>query len=292
MNLKLRLFSHLFLRNMLADFGSRSAYSLSDKDFVPYFKYKIGAYERNEYLYFRRQPLSVQYKNEIFNKLREYNGYDIVHYLDFHYTRFPNKNEFLRFLLYEANERIKLRVSGIQKLQIETVIEWVREKQDEQAAFKKQQLREDIEQDVRSVLKRESSKAEMNTDAAIDILSDKLGNRIDVLMSDTEARMEALTDSFITGNIELNNHNHLEKLIQLLILISTIQAPKEIAKGEQVFKRFSYTDLASLLHLHFDAFKNKKLNTVQVNIKEHNETLSQKNQKVQKLIDALRDFFY
>lgn len=115
---------------------------------------------------------------------------------------------------------------------------------------------------------------------------------MDILMSDTEQRMEALTSSFITGSIELNNHNHQEMLIQLLILISTIQAPKELAKGEQVFKRFSFTDLASLLHLHFEAFKNKKLNTVQVNIKEHNETLSHKNPKVQKLIDALRDFFY
>jgi hypothetical protein len=111
-------------------------------------------------------------------------------------------------------------------------------------------------------------------------------------MSETEQRMEALTNSFLTGNIELNNHNHQEKLIQLLILISTMQAPKEVAKCEQLFKRFSFTDLASLLHLHFEAFKNKRLNTVQVNIKERNETLNLKNSKVQKLADALQDFFY
>jgi hypothetical protein len=111
-------------------------------------------------------------------------------------------------------------------------------------------------------------------------------------MTDTEQRMEALTGAFLTGNIELNNHNHQEKLIQLLILISSIQAPKDIAKGKQVFKRFSFTDLASLLHLHFEAFKNKKLNTIQVNIKERNETLNCKNPKVQKLTEALRDFFY
>ena len=88
--------------------------------------------------------------------------------------------------------------------------------------------------------------------------------------------MEALTSSFITGNIELNNYNHQEKLIQLLILISTIQAPKELAKGEQVLKWFSFTGLASLLHLHLEVFQNKKLNTIQVNIKERNETLNYK----------------
>jgi hypothetical protein len=292
MTLKQRLFTNLFLRNMLADFGSRSAYSLSEKNFIPYFEYKIGPYQPDQILYFSKQPLAVQYKNEIFNKLREYTGYDIVQYLEFHYEKYSDNSEFLRFLSYEVSQRINLKLSATNKLKLGTVNEWIIEKQTEYRALQQQQLKNNIEQDVRSVLEHNPASSKIDTEDSVNILSDKLSNRMESLMSDTEQRMEALTNSFITGNIELNNHNHQEKLVQLLILISTIQAPKELAKGEQVFKRFSFTDLASLLHLHFEAFKNKKLNTIQVNIKDHNETLSYKNPKVQKLIDALRDFFY
>jgi hypothetical protein len=292
MTLKQRLFTNLFLRNMLADFGSRSSYSLSEKNFIPYFEYKIGPYQPDQILYFSKQLLACQYKNEIFNKLHEYTGYDIVQYLEFQYEKYQDKNEFLRFLSYEVGQRIKLKLSATHTLKLGTVSEWITEKQDEHRAMQQQQIKNDIEQDIRAVLGNNTTSPKIDTEAVINILSDKLSNRMELLMSDTEQRMEALTNSFITGNIELNNHNHQEKLIQLLILISTIQAPKELAKGEQVFKRFLFTDLASLLHLHFEAFKNKKLNTVQVNIKEHNETLSHKNPKVQKLIDALRDFFY
>jgi hypothetical protein len=248
MSLKQRLFTNLFLRNMLADFGSRSAYSLSEKNFISYFEYKIGPYQPDQFFVLLKQPLAGQYKNEIFNKLREYTGYDIVQYLEFHYERYPDKSEFLRFLSYEVSQRIKLKLSATQKLKLGTVSEWITEKQDEHRALQQQQLKNDIEQDVRSVLENNSTSPKIDTEATINVLSDKLSNRMELLMSDTEQRMEALTSSFITGNIELNNHNHQEKLIQLLILISTIQAPKELAKGEQVFKRFSFTDLASLLH--------------------------------------------
>ena len=175
---------------------------------------------------------------------------------------------------------------------MQIVLEWISEKQQEQQKLEKQELTQQIEQDVRTVLNNDPEFKQIDSENIVNSLSDKLSNRIEVLMTDTEQRMEALTNSFLTGNIELNNHNHQEKLIQLLILISTIQAPKDLAKGEQLFKRFSFTDLASLLHLHFEAFKNKKLNTIQVNIKERNETLNLKNPKVQKLTEALRDFFY
>ena len=111
-------------------------------------------------------------------------------------------------------------------------------------------------------------------------------------MASTEERIEALTGSFVTGNIEMNNHNHLEKVIQLFILLQTVQAPREILKAEQLFKKFSATDIASILHLHFGAFKNKKINTLQVKIREASERLNPNNSKVEKLTRALQEFFY
>ena len=75
---------------MLADFGSRSAYSLSDKNFNPYFQYKTGPYQPDQFLYFLKQP--------------EYAGYGIVQYLEFHYEEYPDKSEFLRFLSSEVSQ--------------------------------------------------------------------------------------------------------------------------------------------------------------------------------------------
>jgi len=44
-------------------------------DLIPYFQYKIGPYQSDYYLYFAKQPYLQVYKNEIFNKMYEYEGY-------------------------------------------------------------------------------------------------------------------------------------------------------------------------------------------------------------------------
>jgi hypothetical protein len=103
------------------------------------------------------------------------------------------------------------------------------------------------------------------------------------IIIDTEERMQSLTDSFVTGNIELNNQNHLDKVVKLFKLLKDVQAPKEFAKAEQLFKRFSDTDIAAILRLHFKDFKNKQPNTIQVNIKKADENIPDKNPKVKKL---------
>ena len=58
MTLKQRLFSNLFLRNMLADFGSRSSQSVPGYKFIAYFEYKISPYQPDQFLYFSKQPLA------------------------------------------------------------------------------------------------------------------------------------------------------------------------------------------------------------------------------------------
>jgi hypothetical protein len=110
-------------------------------------------------------------------------------------------------------------------------------------------------------------------------------------MSSTEEKFGQLTDSFITGEIELNNHNNLDRLIQLYILIQAIKSPDGVSE-DKLFKRNSYTDLASILHLHFRAFKDKKFNTVQVKITECSDRLKINDPKVQKPSKALTEFFY
>lgn len=288
-----RLFSNMFLRNMLADFGSRSTRSNVPGNFTPYFQYKIGRYLPDYFLYFPKEPFVTRYKNEAFNKLQEYSGYDIIKYLEFHYTAYSDKTEFLKFLRYELSERLtgRPRKTFYQKLRY--ALEWVEERQLELRPQPENVWNGKTAQGGKDRLLQENT--EGNQDPAgypVEAISKKLTDWLEQIMASTEEKMESLTSSFITGHIELNNHNHLEKVIQLFVLLQTVQAPPKMARAEQMFKRFSATDIASMLHLHFEAYKDKRINTLQVKIREATERLNPANPKVQQLSAALQAFFY
>ncbi len=289
---KQKLFSNMFFRNMWADFMSRS-FSSSTGNITPYFQYKIGPYQPDYYLYFPKEPFAARYKNEIFNKLQEYSGYDLIEYLEFHYIPYSDKTDFLRFLQYELSERLarSSRKSLQQKLQ--QVLEWVKEKQQELRLQRESELKGKVDHEVTEVFSKGNIDAsQKEVEQAAQALSQKLAGYMEQLLASTEERIESLTSSYVTGHIELNNHNHLEKVIQLFILLQTVQAPLKIARGEQLFRKFSATDMAAILHLHFEAFKDKRINTLQVKIREAGDRLNQDNPKVQKLSAALQDFFY
>jgi hypothetical protein len=278
---------------MMADLFGRSAYSKTPGAFIPYFQYKIGAYQPDHYLYFPKEPYALRYQNEIFNKLYEYKGYDIRTYLDFHYSDYKDKHDFLRFLQYEIADRLKLKSRKTHGQKLQSTQEWVSEKQHELQVIQEAALKQEIEEGVWEIIgESQAGGSQKDFENATHALSKKLNDHIEQIMISTEERLETLTGSFVTGNIELNNHNHLEKVVQLFILLQTVQAPPQIARAEQLFKRFSATDLASILHLHFATFKNKKINTLQVKIREATERLNPNNPKVQKLTEALEDFFY
>jgi hypothetical protein len=112
------------------------------------------------------------------------------------------------------------------------------------------------------------------------------------ILAETEKGIKELTGSFSTGNIELNNHNHEEKLIQLLILLQQVQAPPEQARAELLFKKFTAADIAAILHLHFEAFRNNKINTLQRKVGDQGERIKATHPKVKKLTEALQEFFY
>lgn len=295
MTWKEKLRSNLLLRNIASDVIGYPT-SAAKKTFIPYFQYKIGVYQRDYYLYFATLPNSVRYTNDIFNKLYEYGGYEIIQFVEFHYNTFYDKADFIRFLKYETFQRLKLKSGKSFKRKLDVVCGWLTEKKEEEQNLQQQEIKADLEQRVKDVVEKEAIKSNNNDKLDNKHLAkglvDTLAPHLNALVTTTEERMEAVTDAYITGHIQLNNHNHLEKVVQLFYLIQNISAPKEQAKSEQVFKQFSATDIASILHLHFEAFKNKKINTIQGNIKTATDNLNFKNPKVQKLNEALEDFFY
>lgn len=288
MSLRKKLFSNIFIRNMIPDLGGRSAYSSSPGAFTPYFQYKVENYQQDYYLYFSKEPFAKRYINEIFNKLWEYSGYDIIKYLEFHYNAYKNKPDFLRFLRYEISERMNL-ASNARTAKLQSAIEWVEEKQQEHKREQEKKLRTEIQSGVQEIVKNQPVSSVEETDNQVRALSQKLNNRLEEIMNNTEEGMKTLTGSFITGNIQLNNRADEEKIIQLFILMQELQT----ARSQQLFKKFSSTDIASILHLHFDAFKAKKINTIQKKISELTEQLHTTNsQKAKNLGTTLQEFFY
>jgi hypothetical protein len=294
MALKKWLLSNMFFRNVLADFGERSGYSKMPGNFTPYFQYKIGDYQPDYYLHFPREPFALQYQNEIFNKLNEYKGYDIISFLEFHYEAYTDKKSFLRFFRYETTDRLKHRLSASRQQKMQSALDWVTEKLQERQAEQQTLLKQQLEQDVRDVLSQEPSPAN-NPEALerfVELITGKVNVSMQKLIAETEEKISAVTDVLPSGRIELNNQSQQEKLIQLFILLRTLMAPAHISKTEQLFVKFSDSDLATILQMHFSAFKSLKINTVQRKIGEANEMLDHKNPGVQQLNQAMQAFFY
>jgi hypothetical protein len=270
---------------MLASFGNRSAYSKAPGSFVPYFQYKIGPYQPDQYLYFPKEPFALRYKNEIFNKLHEYTGYDIIRYLEFHYAVYPDQLDFLRFLNYEIFERLKQLPKDRALLSAQA---WLSEKMEEFKKSQQEQIRQDVEQVVQGIVNQQPMASPEEIEHFVSLLVEKFTGYMERVTSETERGIRDLTGSFVTGNIELNNRNHEEKLMQVFIILQEVK----VAKAEQLFKRFADSDLAAMLHLHFGAFKDNKINTLQHKIHDQNERIKDINPKVKKLNDALQEFFY
>lgn len=121
------LSSNMLFRNILADFGSRSAYTGEPGGFIPYFQYRIGPYQRDFYLYFPKEPFAVRYHNEVFNKFFEYTGDDIFKYIQFHFDVFPEKSAFILFLDRQLTERLKKSHSKERRIKLESATDWVAE---------------------------------------------------------------------------------------------------------------------------------------------------------------------
>lgn len=279
------LSSNMLFRNILADFGSRSAYSGEPGGFIAYFQYMIGTYQRDHHLYFPKEPFAVRYNNEVFNKLFEYAGEDIFKYLDFHFDAFPEKNAFILYLDRQLTERLKKSLSKERKIKLESAADWVADKK---RLFQSEAelTRADISRDLQLVI---DSKAAGKADEAqlrLDKLADKLDHRFD----DAIARLESASSLLPTGSIGLNNQNHQDKLVQLLYLLQNLHNPKN--KTEALFSGFSNINLAAILRHHFRDFADKKSNTIEKNAKASIAKLKNTEPRVQKLIQALEEFFY
>src|SRR5882757_343169 len=223
------------LRYLLTLIGFRHNNDNKEYEFVPYFQYKIGPYESDHTLYFDVKPSKLNYHREIFTKMVEYKGYSLIGYLDYHYNAYTNKKEFLRFIRYETLEKLIPGPVGTYRTTLELILEWEKEEGNK------------LEKEYTDLSK---------------------GSR-DLGAPSLEAAMNSLIGPF-SGKIELNNQLNTEKFTQLFIL--TLGQRSSGRDGEYLFKNFSDTDLAVILH-HFEHLGHLRLNTLQKKVAEARKNL-------------------
>lgn len=267
---------------MLADIVGRSAYTKTPGAFIPYFQYKIGAYQPDQYLYFPKEPLVIQYRNEIFNKLNEYTGADIPTFLEFHYSSFADKHAFLQFLQYEISDRLNRKPNEVRRQKLQTTQQWISQKQQELQAMQQTAMKREIEQDVRAIVTTQQTGRPAETGGLVDDLTEKLTGLV-----------EKLREGYITGNIRVTEHKHLQSLIQLFYILQTLQLidGKGKMKG-RLFTTFTAIDLASILRLHFADYKDKQQNTIQKEIATVHREIDTSSERFKRLDLALQEFFF
>ena len=253
--------NRIFFRTMLSAFGMRPV----DSNFQPgirYFQYEIGPYRTDYLLHFRREPHWELYKNEIFNKLDEFTGYDLARYLNFHYDPYEGKAEFLRFLRYETSERIRYlrKRTTSWRIKLEMVLAWVEEQE------------------------RLLDRAVGGFSPVAIPVTQPDGTEMEIV----EAGLKEVAQSY-RGRIVMTDNRSLDRIIQLLLLVKDLRAPgKEISP---LFSNFSQTDIVAILH-QFEVFKDMKTNTLQKRVMKCFKELQPDHPKTVRLTEALTDFFY
>ena len=246
-----RLFPRSFMRYFLLTSPESSGIPLT-----PYFQYKIGAYQKDYFLYFRKEPKWVRYKGEAFDKLCALRGYDIPRFLDFHYDAYPDKADFRRFFRYELTPRLAYveKHPKYDEPGYHIALKWLNEKEALEAV-------------------KTSAVPVMNGDE---------------LLGETVSHYLGEISRSYAGNIVLHDSRQLERLIQLLIVVKDLRSPGK--NGEALFAGFSTTDLAAVLRQIVE-LREYKVNTIQKKIAECNQRMF-RDERVAALNEALSRFFF
>lgn len=270
------IMNNMLLRNMMLLSHNTDNYSRTPGTFTPYFRYETGPYQDNFILYFSKQPYARLYYNSIFLKLWAYNAHDAVKYLEAHYDWYPDKMDFLLFLKRELQYRLEiLRKSKQTKWQSlsDICLEWVDNKIEELKDGRKIQVyNQYIKNELTVLVKNElqgNTASPVQDVPSVNRTADQIGNRlqqkIDGMLDETESKMARMAAQYDAGEIELANGLLKDKLITLFICLKNLTSkPKgKVKQGDPLFKNMSLGDIAKILRLHFIPFKRLKADSVE-----------------------------
>lgn len=301
------IMNNIVLRNMMLLSHNTDNYSKTPGSFTPYFRYEIGPHQDNFILYFPKQPYARLYYNSIFLKLWAYNAHDAVKYLETHCDWYPDKIDFLLFLKRELQYRLEiLRKSKQTKWQSlsDICLEWVNNKIGELNDTRKIQVyNQYIKNELTVLVKNElqGNTASPVQDASsvnrtAEQIGDRLQQKIDGILDETESKMARMAAQYDAGEIELANGLLKDKLITLFICLKNLASkPKgKVKQGDPLFKNMSLGDIAKVLRLHFIPFKGLKADSVEKDVYKMN-TFTNENSNSSSYLElnkVLQKFFF
>jgi hypothetical protein len=265
-------------RTLLGIFGFRRPGFLHRNDpYVAFFQYRIGPDQCDYYLYFESPPKKFGYRNEVFRKMREYNGHDLICFIEFHYKACEDKDGFISWIKYETLEQLNfLQPEGRSKVgfmtekgRMEAMLLWAQEEGKKLQAIA--QLPPPEMTQVPEII--QGSVAEGKQDPV-----DKIEEEISALLRTHQGRIDLLY-----------NEHHMKKVIQVLSLLQDLREPGK--KGLPLFKNFTDMDMAALLR-QFVQFGDYKTNTLQVKISGIKSEMKLNDPALENLVKALQDFFF
>ena|ERR1700722_2702405 len=296
------IMNHSFLRNVGLIYGEIDNYPNTPGSFTPYFEYEIGRNQDNFKLYFPRLPKPKLYYNFIFLKLWAYNPHDAVKYLEYHYSSYGDKRDFLLFLNRHLNHHAAALKKGSNRLTITTIcMDWVAEELNNLTVKRKitaynQFIRNYLTVIVKNELQHLGS-VDTTGAASVEKLANQISSglqaKLDSMLENTEIKISALTDKYETGNIQLTNANMKDKLIGLFLCLKDLTA-KSVRKnkpGDSLFAKMDLNDIAQILRLHFSPYKGLKIDSIERRIYEVNNNLRSDNPAYKELTKAVQKIF-
>jgi hypothetical protein len=266
--------------------------------------YVVGPYQDDFMLYFPKLPNPKQYYNYIFLKLWAYNPQDAIKYIEYHYSDYPDKNDFLLFMKRQLQHRSARAKQGSNLLSIATIsLEWVNEELDN---FKDQQkitvynqfIRQDLTFIVKNELQQINSPSDTNTDQSVEHITERISSglqaKLNSILENTESKIMALADKYETGNIQLTNANMKDKLIGLLLCLKDLtgKPARKNKSADSLFSKMDLNDIAQILRLHFAPYKGLKIDSIERRVYEVNTKFKSDNPAYQDLAKVLQKYFF
>ncbi len=286
----------LFWRTMKASLFGRTETSNQPGIFKPYFRYQIGKNSTGYDLSFSKEPNAQQYYNEAFGKMAGYLPIEISDFLSYHYQAYTNKEDFLQFLTLELAHRIRNAGSHTYRKKLEIARDWLHTRKEALKDEKRNELKDAVKTDLEHVL-AQSEKTVLSPERMEEIVGSlvaRMEERMNGVIDSTENEIQQITSGFSAGNIQLSNPEHEGLIIRFFILLQQVQAPNPNSSESvrYLFARFSNTDLAAFLRMHFDNFRSYKTSSLQKKITTQQNQIKPQHDKVKKLEEAMVDFFY
>ena len=273
--------SPIILNDLFRDLDLVNNYTLAPNEYTEYFKNETGSRIIGNYnLYFKKKPNYQKYLNQIFRKLSGYSAHDALKYIRYHYEYFPNKIEFLEFIICELTVRSQCITSPIffyktfkrkEKVIYKICLKFAEDEMERIKIENKKIIYNTFLKNEMGLMinKHLKDNGINNNQEDTNELKITLAKTINHMLEITEMKlsdicnktntsqtlvMEEMKKEFVTANIKTEGIEARNTFIISMILLGDLYKNEELVFGDMVD-----IDIAKILKLNFNYYKTKAL---------------------------------